>query len=244
MLALRFVCFSLLVCTTIPAAAQETFFQVPNGDVPEAGQLRSQLQGGLGKELDISGTAVVGLGHEMELGVSLYNLEYEHRNHKVALASNSQPPDPYAPSVLAVVQRNFELLDWFGLAVGGQAGTNLAQRAEVGLVARAYMLSVFDFGDRGRCALGPYAASASFLGENQHFGGFVGCEVEVVPKVFGIEADWDAGAHALGALALGPRFHLASCCALTTGAQIPNAWGSASYRALAQLEVTYPGEQK
>jgi hypothetical protein len=28
--------------------------------------------------------------------------------------------------------------------------------------------------------------------------------------------------------------------ALTAGAQIPNAWGTADYRALLQLEVTYP----
>lgn len=235
-------CCSILATTA--ADAQETFFQIPNGDVPEPGQLRSQLQAGLGKELDVSGTAVVGLGHDLELGLSFHNLQFEHRAHQIALADNAEPPEPYAPLLLLVAQQRYELSAWFALGLGAQAGSNLAESKDVAFVARAYALSVFDFEERGRCSLGPYVASANFLGDRQRVGGFAGCEVEFVPDVFGFEADWDAGAHALGALSLGPRVHLGKCCALTAGAQIPNAWGSASYRALAQFELTYPGKQE
>jgi hypothetical protein len=235
---------SLLILVARAAVAQETFFQVPNGDVPEARQLRSQLQAGLGKELDVNGTVVVGLGRAIELGVSLHNLEFEHRAGRVALADNAAPPEPYAPLLLLVAQQRYELREWFALGVGVQMGSNLAQREDVAFVARAYALAVFDFAQCGRCALGPYVASASFLGDQQRVGGFAGCEIELMPDLFGVEADWDAGAHALGALSLGPRVHLGKCCALTAGVQIPNAWGSASYRALTQFELTYPGKQE
>jgi hypothetical protein len=241
----RFVLFACaLTLVARSAAAQETFFQVPNGDVPEPRQLRSQLQVAMDKELDVSGTAVMGVGHDIELGVSFYNLAFEHRAGRVALADNAAPPEPYAPLLLFVAQQRYEWREWFGLGLGVQAGTNLAERDDLAFVARGYVLSVFDFGQRGRCAFGPYVASASFLGDHQRVGGFAGCEVELAPDVFGFEADWDAGAHALGALSLGPRVHLGRCCALTAGAQIPNAWGSAGYRALAQFELTYPGKQE
>jgi hypothetical protein len=134
--------------------------------------------------------------------------------------------------------------DWRGPGAGAEVGSNLAERNELSLVARTYGLVWLDFGEWGRCSGGPYLASKTLLGDGQRTGGFAGCEFEIIPDVFGVEADWDAGAHALGALSVGPRVHLGECCALSAGAQIPNAWGSSSFRALAQLEVTYPGKQE
>lgn len=226
------------------AAAQETFFQVPTGDVPELAQGRAQFQLGAGKELDLGGTAVVGIGYGLELGVTLYNLDFAREEGKFGLADNASGSEPYAPLALFVAQKLFKLTDHWGLALGAQLGSNVAARDRLALVARAYGLAVLDLKERGRCTLGPYAATKTLLGDAQRFGGFAGCEIEIVPEAFGFEAEWDAGAHALGALAFGPRAHLGKCCALSVGAQIPNAWGSAAYRALAQLEITYPGKQE
>lgn len=85
-------------------------------------------------------------------------------------------------------------------------------------------------------------ATQSLLGEHQRGGAFLGCELELMRDVVGLEADWDLGAHALGAASFGPRVHLGEHSVIAAGVRIPNAWGSAPC-GLVQLELTYPGRQ-
>jgi hypothetical protein len=224
--------------------AQTTFFQVPSADVPSRGQTHAQFQLAAGEIVDVGAAAMVGLGGDWELGVTLYNLEFAARAGRVALDSNArEASEPYAPLALASAQKLFELGERFGLAFGAQLGSNLARAGLLSAVARGYALFVLDLGERGRCTLGPYAATRNLLGDRHVFGGFAGCEIELVIDRLAVEADWDAGQHALGALSLGPRVHLGEHAALTVGLQIPNAWGSADYRYLMQLEFAYPGHE-
>lgn len=227
------------------ARAQTTFFQVPSADVPSRGQTHAQLQLAAGRIVDVGAAFMVGLGGDWELGATLYNLEFSARaGPRLVLEDNAREPrEPYAPLALLSAQKRVELAERYGLAFGVQLGSNTAAAHQLSVVARGYALFVLDLQERGRCTLGPYAATPNLLGDRQLFGGFAGCEIELVIDLLAVEADWDAGKHALGALSLGPRVHLGEHAALTLGIQIPNAWGSADYRYLLQLELAYPGHE-
>lgn len=226
------------------AHAQTTFFQVPSADVPSRAQTHVQLQLAAGHILDLGGAVMVGLGGDWELGATLYNLELTGRSGRFVLEDNAdEPSEPYAPLALLSAQKLIELGDRYGLAFGAQVGSNTAAARDPSLVARGFGLFVLDLHERGRCTVGPYVATPNLLGEHQLLGGFAGCEIELVIDYLAIEADWDAGKHALGALSLGPRAHLGEHAALSLGVQIPNAWGSADYRYLLQLELAYPGHE-
>ena len=126
--------------------------------------------------------------------------------------------------------------------MGAQGGGNLAARGDLAFVARGYALAILDLQDYGRCTIGPYVGSKLLLGNRQNFGGFMGCEVEVVPKRFGFELEWDAGANALGKLSLGPRMHLGKWGASEHWwPDSEKAWGTAVGAHVAQLEATFPG---
>lgn len=245
-MAWRLAGVALVALGALPtdAAAQATFFEVPSADIPERAQFIGQAQLGVGSDVDMGATAVVGLGADTEVGVTFYNIEWQRKNGSLGFSPNSQDTrKPFAPLALLTAQKRIGDKRVQG-SFGAQAGTNLAAAQHVALIARAYALLVLDLDERGRCVVGPYLASEAMLGNQQRAGAFMGCEIELIPKVFGFEAEWDVGAHALGKLSVGPRLHLGHWGALSVGAQVPNAWGNADYRALAQLEVTYPGAQE
>lgn len=243
---MRLCPFAILIvlATVVPAQAQTTYFQVPSADVPERAQIRAQLQGMGSTYAEFEAMLVAGLGQQWELGATLLNLDYEptlatiraHRNH-------SDRAEPLAPIWLATAQKRFEFNPTFGLSVGVQTGSEFVAFKRAKFVGRGYALLVLDFDSWGRCTGGPYVATASLLGEHQRMGGFLGCEIDVLRKVFGFEADWDLGAHALGAASFGPRLHLGEHSVLSAGVRIPNAWGTAPWGGLLQLELTYPGRQ-
>jgi hypothetical protein len=227
------------------ARAQSTYFEVPSGDVPERKQMIAQAQAAANDSLDLSGMVVVGVGSGFEVGASVANLLWERSNGDFGFVSNARRgEEPLAPLLLLTSQKLFRAEERWQVTVGVQTGTNVARAEDVSLVARAYALLVLDLDERGRCSAGPYVASTSMLGQHQNFGGFLGCEIELVPRKFGFEGEWDASASALGKLSIGPRIHLGSWGALAVAAQIPNAWGSAEYRGVAQLEITHPGPQE
>ena len=204
-----------------------------------------QAQVSAGKALDLGAVFVVGVGAGFEVGATLYNLTFETEEGRFSLAANhSDRAEPFAPLLLATAQKVFRRDHLLQFSLGAQVGRNLAARGDLAFVARGYALAIVDLQDCGRCTIGPYVGSQLLLGNRQHLGGFMGCEVEVVPKRFGFEIEWDAGANALGKLSVGPRIHLGRWGALSIGGQIPNAWGTAAWRAVAQLEATFPGQQE
>ncbi|HEX6243115.1 MAG TPA: hypothetical protein VFZ61_19510 [Polyangiales bacterium] len=236
----------LLLSFAIPpiARAQTTFFQVPSADVPSRGQARAQLQGMGTTYAEFEGMLVMGLGHQWELGFTFYNLAFDlTRTTLRARQNHEDSAEPVAPTGLASAQKLVELTQLMGIAFGVQAGADLIEPRRAHFVGRAYALLALDFERWGRCTAGPYVATQTFLGEHQRGGAFVGCELELMRDVFGLEADWDLGAHALGAASVGPRFHLGEHSVIAAGVRIPNAWGSATWGGLVQLELTYPGRQ-
>ena len=237
--------FATLLASVGSAQAQATFFDVPSADLPERGQTLAQLQAAAGEELELGAVLAAGIGAQTEVGLTLYNLTWERAEGELAFASNaSDTEDPFAPVLVATGQKLFGDKDSAQLSLGAQAGSNLASWEHLQFVARAYALLVLDLEERGRCTLGPYVASPELLGAHQYAGAFMGCEVEALPRRFGFEIEWDAGAGALGKLSVGPRVHIGHWGALSVGAQIPNSWSDATWRALAQLEATYPGQQE
>lgn len=234
----------LALCFASEVSAQTTFFQVPSADVPTRGQARAQVQGMGSSYAEFESMVVVGLGLEMELGVSFYNLDFDLTRATIRARQNHEDPaEPVSPIGLASAQKLVELSELVGVAFGVQAGADLVEPRRAHFVARAYALLALDFERWGRCTVGPYLATQTFLGDHQRGGVFLGCELELMRDVFGLEADWDLGAHALGAASFGPRLHLGEHSVIAAGVRIPNAWGSAQWGGLLQLELTYPGRQ-
>jgi hypothetical protein len=226
------------------ASAQTTFFQTPSADVPERAQVRGQLQAAASHEAEFEAMVVLGLGHRLELGLSVYNLALAVPQGGVRLRqSHDDAREPLGPVGVLSAQKLFELSPLFGLSLAAQAGTDMVSPQRAQFVGRAFVLLVLDFDERGRCTAGPYVATHTFVGEGAVWGAAAGCEYELVPHVFGLEVDWDAGSHALGTLSFGPRLHLGVHAALSAGFRIPNAWSSAEWALISQLELTYPGEQ-
>jgi hypothetical protein len=225
-------------------SAQTTFFQVPSADVPNAAQVRAQVQGMGSSYAEFEAMAVLGVGHELELGVSFYNVDYLLRHRGLSQQRNhNDDAKPLAPIGLGTAQKLFELTPQLGLSLGAQAGADFVEPQRASFVGRAYALVALDFDRWGRCTLGPYLATTTLLGAHQNAGGFWGCELELMRDVFGLEVDWDLGAHALGAFSFGPRLHLGEHSVIAAGLRIPNAWGIAPWGGLVQLELTYPGRQ-
>jgi hypothetical protein len=226
------------------ARAQTTYFQVPSADVPNRGQVRSQVQAMGATYAEFEAMMVVGIGHEIELGATFLNLDFDLTHVSIRQRQNhDDASEPVAPVWLATAQKLFQLNQAVGVSLGLQAGSEFVEPSRAQFVGRSYVLVALDFESWGRCSFGPYVATRTFLGEQQRWGAFVGCELEVVRKVFGFEADWDVGAHALGAASFGPRLHLGEHSVISAGVRVPNAWGSAPWGGLLQLELTYPGRQ-
>jgi hypothetical protein len=233
-----------LLFTAAPSWAQTTYFQVPSADVPAPGQARAQLQGMGSGDAEFEAMLVLGVGHDVEVGATLLNLAYDLS--RVAIRARQNHDDrtqPLAPLWLVTAQKLFELHELVGVSLGVQTGSEFVDPARARFVGRGYALLVLDFDHWGRCSAGPYVATPTFLGERQRTGGFLGCELDLVRNVFGVDVDWDLGAHALGAASFGPRLHMGEHSVISAGVRVPNAWGSAAWGGLLQLELTYPGRQ-
>src|SRR5829696_2488993 len=107
----------------------------------------------------------------------------------IATRMNDRSPSPL---LLGSAQKSFGSSSTDFASLGIQAGTNVGA-AEHSLVLRAYALGILDLESHGRCSLGPYVATPTLLGDEQRFGGFVGCEVDL-SDTFALLAEWDAGA--------------------------------------------------
>lgn len=220
------------------AAAQATYWQVPTGEVHALGDSFVQQQTTWSNMLDLSAQAVTGLGHHFEVGVSVYNVDFERSRGVVSLAENHDDrSQPFSPLALFTLQKRFELDEPVAFAIGTQTGVNPNRWGNMRVATRSYANVLLKLGERSSCAFGGYVANGIFLGRGTQVGPWGGCDVEMVERVLTFMADIDGGDHANAGISLGPKLEIGSHFGVAAGARAPNPWASeSSWGAILQLE--------
>ena len=176
------------------AHAQETFFQIPAGLIAPKGEVFSQLQGTVNRQLDVSGQGVFGLGRGFELGVALYNLDFQRRPGKGSRLERVSSPgdDPLGPLAMLTAQKSLEIERRFLLTAGTQTGTQIPGERRH-LVTREYVNAVLALAKETRFLVGGWHANGAFHGGDRRFGVWLGGEIELVHDRLSIEADFVTG---------------------------------------------------
>jgi hypothetical protein len=240
-------CTALLAVTALlvarRAAAQATFYQVPSGDVTNAGDIYLQQQSTLTNRLDLTAQGMVGLAHHFDVGLSVYNFDLVRGGGRVrADANDTERSEPFGPLALASMQKRIDAIDGFGVLFGAQSGPNIAPADRMRIAVRGYANVVAEFGESRRCSAGAYLANGIFVGgASVQIAPWAGCDIEVLDEALEIQADWDFGAHANGAATLGPQLRLGKHVGIAPAVRIPNPWADqAKWGGVLQFEVKDP----
>jgi hypothetical protein len=121
----KLLLLSSLVSLSLSAVGQQTFFSVPSSDITPKHKILAQQQVDINSEqLRFSTTVDYGLGRNWEVGLNLYNIDYQSQEH-TWLRNDTTLQLPYAPLLLINAQRTFNLTDALHIGLGGQTGLNL-----------------------------------------------------------------------------------------------------------------------
>ena len=220
-----------------PAHAQDTFFQVPDGVVPAQGEIFTQGQTSIFSKVDVAAQGVLGLGRGFEIGLSLYNFDFERTKRGVRLDRQADlGEDPLGPIGLITAQKRFAIAKQFEVSFGAQTGTQIPGRTRH-LVTREYVNAIVPFSKNTRCVLGGYHGNGAFHGGPRRFGIWAGCDLEIVGDRLAIEVDFISGTHAFAATTVGPKIMFTEDVSVTAGVQIPNPESEARWAGVAQIEI-------
>ncbi len=227
-----------LLFATTRSFAQATIFEVPSGEPPRPADFFFQQQLELGTDLDSTTNATFGLPYGIDVGLSLHHLSFERERGKIAYAPNYDDRQrAFAPLVLVGIEKLTKIAGPIAIDVGLQAGPNVADPSNVRGAMRAYANAVLELGEQSRCVAGGYVGNYILLGRTTVAAPWTGCDLELVESLFGVEADWDFGAHQQAGATVGPKLFFGKHVDLAAGVRIPNPWASGSYAGVMQLEL-------
>ncbi|SOD96990.1 hypothetical protein [Spirosoma fluviale] len=217
-----------LLGSSLAGLAQQTIFSVPSSDIVPKHKIMAQQQVDInGEQMRFSTTVDYGLGRDWEVGVNLYNVDYQ-RQERTWLRNDTTIQVPYAPLLLINAQRTFNLTDALHIGLGGQTGLNLfptGQRSSWEGWGYANLgAGLHD--DHYQVVVGGYAGNRRYLAEGSTVGGHMGFDAGVWYQKVHFLGDWATGTHEYGQLVLGVEVYLQEHLPLALGWRRSNQDGN------------------
>ncbi|GAB2606744.1 hypothetical protein [Spirosoma areae] len=208
------------------ANAQQTFFNVPSSDVVNKHQVAVQQQINFSESIRSSTTLNYGLGREWEIGLNLYNLDYQPDERRI-VANDSTTEKAFSPLLMLNAQKAFDLTKNLEVAIGAQGGLNVLTDRRPQLVGYVYGNLAGSFNEEHyNVSLGAYMANARYLGEGPKIGFQTGFDAGIFYQKLHLLGDWISGTHDFGQLVLGVEVYLGKHFPLAIGWQRTNRTGA------------------
>lgn len=231
----RFVGAFFLAVTSAPsaAAAQQTYFNVPNAELSTEGEAFVQQQLGLGQSGEAGLTVDFGMTKWLEFGFNILQVP-------LYAARQPQAGEPQ-PSVLVNAQVMFTVIPIIHLQVGTRQGvaqgTPDGPRAEYSGHGHALVRLGEDDAPYGNFVFGAYAGSRSNLGPGSLGGGMAGLEVPILGPKLRIVGDWIIGTnqHSVAGVGIESIFDSKGRWDLALGAQLPSPRSGNDYALIVQI---------
>ena len=224
-----------ILCLTQLSFAQQTYFNVPSSDIVDKHEFAAQQQINISESIRSSTTINYGLGHEWEVGLNLYNLDYLPNEHRV-VANDSTTEKSFSPLLMLNAQKAFDITNNLELAVGAQGGMNIITDRRPQLVGYVYgHVAAASNDEHYNVSAGGYMANARYLGDGPKIGFQTGFDAGIIYQKLHLLGDWVSGPHDFGQLVLGLEVYLGKHFPLAIGWQRVNKTGS---QALV-LQLTY-----
>lgn len=233
--------YGLLVtglCLVQVCLAQQTYFNVPSSDIVDKHEVSVQQQINISESIRSSTTVNYGLGREWEIGLNLYNLDYQPNEHRIA-ANDSTTEKAFSPLLMLNAQKAFDITETLELAIGAQGGMNVLTERRPQLVGYAYGHIAGSFYDEHyNVSMGGYMANARYLGDGPKAGFQAGFDAGIFYQKLHLLGDWISGPHDFGQLVLGVEVYLGKHFPLAIGWQRTNKTGAQAV----VLQLTYNPE--
>lgn len=215
----------IFIVTVRYANAQQTYFNVPSSDIVDKNEVAVQQQINISESLRSTTTVNYGLGREWEVGLNVYNLDYQPGERRFT-RNDSTLQQPYGPLLLLNAQKAFDITDIFEVAIGAQGGTNLASTGRSQWVGYLYTHLAGSLRDEHyNWSLGAYTANPRYTGEGPRVGFQAGFDAGIFYQKVHLLGDWISGSHGLGQLILGAEVYLGKHFPLAVGWQRTNRDG-------------------
>jgi hypothetical protein len=234
----HYACFVGVICLVFgfaaePAAAQQTYFNVPNAELATEGEAFVQQQLGLGRGGDAELTVDFGLTEWLELGFNVLS---------VPLYAAPRPqPGELEPSVLVNAQVMFTVVPVLHLQAGARQGvaqgTSDGPRATYSGHGHVLMRLGEDDAPYWNYVVGAYAGSRTHLGPGSLGGAMVGFEVPILGPRLRVVGDWIIGTNqrSVAGVGLESIFDSKGRWDLALGAQLPSPTSGNDYALIVQI---------
>lgn len=209
----RTLAFALMLAA-LPAAAQQSFFNVPSGTRTSDHHIFLQEQLNLAEAGESNFTAATGLGLGFEVGFNVFHVDL-YGDHVSTSARNLFMAN-------AVFTR--ELNGWLSLQVGGQAGMGRFEAdGRYDFAGLGWGLLRFDWhGPSLAAVVGAYVGTASHLGPGWPAGPMVALEWTAVPGWLALQGDLLLGNHESAVAVVGASLLLPWGWQLSAGVVLPS----------------------
>ncbi|WP_420149356.1 hypothetical protein [Spirosoma sp.] len=218
--------------------AQQTYFNVPSADIVDKHEIAAQQQINFSESIRSSTTLEYGLGREWEIGLNLYNLDYQPTMQRI-VANDSTTEKAFSPLLMLNAQKAFDVTKNLELAVGAQAGMNVLTDHKPQLVGYVYShVGYVSDDEHYNVSAGGYVANARYLGDGPKGGFQAGFDAGIFYQKLHLLGDWISGPHDFGQLVLGLEVYLGRHFPLAIGWQRTNKTGAQAV----VLQLTYNPE--
>ncbi|WP_221392651.1 hypothetical protein [Dyadobacter sp. NIV53] len=221
------LCGILTIFPIANAFSQLTFFNVSASDITDARKISVQQQFEIQDEVESSTTVTYGLGKKWEAGLNLINLDYGIKSRHIEM-NDTTTTIPFAPLLLANVQKAFEINDFLSLGIGAVGGKSVTHTQSVKFVYYSYANAIATLGNQEQYQIvaGTYYGNHRYLSDGPNFGFQTGIDAAIWYKKLHLLADWISGSHGKGRLTVGLEVFLSKRLPLSFGWQRANQDGS------------------
>ena len=225
--------------TASPAAAQETIYNVILGKPVDRGEVFTNEQLTLNREVMSDLYVVYGLGLGADAGLALLNVDFTSSARGTPKLETVASPgdDPLAPILAPTLFKRFEVHETLGVGLSTQTGVGLSSHPHLATLSSASMTLRWPRSDY-RLVGGVYYGNRGRLGgEHGDVGWWAGAELALVDKKIHLEAEFISGHHSLSNFIVGPKMFFTDDVDLSIGVLLP-APGSGNPQAMVlQFEV-------
>lgn len=206
-----------LIMSILPviSRAQQNLFNVPSADITEKDQFFFQQQFNVltspnGPTGSSNTTLDYGLGHELEVGINLFNVDMQSTDGKFQ-----------NPHVLLNFQKGFNISENYKVSFGTQTGiTPPLYNRTIEIPSFSYIHNALDLKHWGKFYLGSYYANPAYAGQSA-FGLMTGIDYPLIENKLHLMGDFISGDTDISVAVLGAVLFLPNNWQLSLGAQLP-----------------------
>lgn len=213
--------------------AQQSFFNVPSSDITDVGKIFIQQQTNImAGQIQLNQVVIIGLGHNLEVGINLNNIGINTRQGNSFWVNNFDITNPPVnPGYLVNVQKGFNLNEHIEVAFGTQQGISTDFWTNNNYLNYTFANSIYKFQKRKMLFVaGFYYANDAYFGRGDRFffnskspiGIQFGIEKHYFKDKLMIMADFTTGLHNLGEIIIGGGYNFVKSFQISMGWQIPN----------------------